>query len=446
MEKKYLSDSDRYALYGLNDAGVLAMLDAIARGGLAFVAEGVDDFMGTIVSAPVIGDSYRRHGPMIASALKAHFETIISPAFVERHGESLRAVVKALSDGETDMRALYSSASYLMTAYARRRSTRWGLPRRAAPREMAVLQRVFMCTVATALTHQQTELIAENSDRRERLSLQLADFRGVVEGVSGELGQAASLVDRALAAVASAARQALERSRSAAGATELSNANLTSSAASTEELAISINELARQSELGRNVVARVERAVGSGNAAIQELDVSARTIGSIVDLISQIAEQTNLLSLNATIEAARAGEAGRGFAVVAQEVKALASQTTKATQDIVDQITAVQSATARSVNEIAAIGGAMEDMSRNAAEVAAAISQQNGLTGDLSRNLHETVSQVMSANEGYGAAVDLIESAGAEAEKLRSAVAQLSRIGSELVGDVEAFATRIKAA
>lgn len=445
MERRYLADSERYALYGLDQPAFLALMGDLSKKSDRFINPGVREFVAKISKTPGIGEVYRDHGVKIVEILQRHYSTIISADFLRVHSGSHRAAIAALVDLGTDMRALYAGSAHVLQAFSRMSEKSWFGGRRAL-READALQRLFLCDVATAYTYDQHRVMQESEFRRERLSLQLVDFRGVIEGVSGELSQASMSVDEALVVVSNSAAEALTRSRLAADATQTGNRNLTSSAASTEELAISINELTRQSEMSRDVVGRVERAVGSARSAIGDLDRSAQMIGSIVDLISRIAEQTNLLSLNATIEAARAGEAGRGFAIVAQEVKTLASQTTKATQDIVEQIAAVQSATARSVAEIGAIGGVMEDLSRNATEIAAAISQQNGLTAELSRNLHDTVDQVVSASEGYQAAAALIESASAETARLRDAVGLLSRIGGALVGDVDSFAERIKAA
>ena len=211
-------------------------------------------------------------------------------------------------------------------------------------------------------------------------------------------------------------------------------------------MAQATGELERRTESSRQAVAAAETAVGGAHKAIADLELAAERIGSIVGLIGSIAEQTNLLALNATIEAARAGDAGRGFAVVAQEVKALASQTTKATQEIIGQIGAVQDGTSRSASEIAAIRTAMDRLSQNAGEVAGAVRQQNALTSELSRNLHETVKQVINASEGYTAASMLIENTSSEAAQLREAMALLSEVGEQLKTDVNRFSARLDVA
>jgi methyl-accepting chemotaxis protein len=127
-------------------------------------------------------------------------------------------------------------------------------------------------------------------------------------------------------------------------------------------------------------------------------------------------------------------------------VKALASQTTQATQEIVAQIAAVQEGTDRSVTQIGEIGSAMDRLTQNAAEVATAVTQQSSLTGELSRNLHETVNQVLTASEGYTAAASLIENTSAETAALREAMETLVEAGEVLKRDVEAFSVKMRVA
>src|SRR6185503_6541339 len=170
---------------------------------------------------------------------------------------------------------------------------------------------------------------------------------------------------------------------------EDSSGKVRSAAAATEEMSASIAEISRQVDESNKIAGEAVEQARTTDARIGELSKAAVRIGDVVDLIATIAEQTNLLALNATIEAARAGESGRGFAVVAQEVKALAAQTAKATNEIGSQIAGMQVATQDSVQAIKQIGTTIGRISEIAATIAASVDQQGGATRHIARNVEQ---------------------------------------------------------
>src|SRR5262249_3210721 len=170
-------------------------------------------------------------------------------------------------------------------------------------------------------------------------------------------------------------------------ASDAASSSVRTAATAADELASSIAEIARQLDLTNKVV---QLSVGEAQATdgqIEALAATARKIGDIVKLIRDIAGQTNLLALNATIEAARAGESGRGFAGVASEVKSLAVQTAKATEDIAGQIAAVQASTTGAVEAIRRIAERMREINEHTCSVAASVEQQSAATGQISHNV-----------------------------------------------------------
>jgi methyl-accepting chemotaxis protein len=218
----------------------------------------------------------------------------------------------------------------------------------------------------------------------------LADeFEGAVGRMVETVSAASTDLEAAAGTLTATAEQSQQLMNVVVAASEDASANVQSVATSTEEMLSSVAEISRQvRDSARIAGAAVEQAQKT-NDRVGELSKAAGRIGDVVELINAIAGQTNLLALNATIEAARAGDAGRGFAVVASEVKALAAQTAKATGEIVQQISGIQSATLESVREIEAISGTIGRMSEIASTIASAVEQQGAATHDISRNVKQ---------------------------------------------------------
>jgi methyl-accepting chemotaxis protein len=228
--------------------------------------------------------------------------------------------------------------------------------------------------------------------RQEKVTAEIARFGSQIEQTIADLVTVSTQMLAASSHLSNAADTAASRTTSASAASEEASANVRDIAAATEELSASVAEIDRQVAQSRSIA---ERAIGDAektNTGIKALDEAAGRIGDVVKLITAVAEQTNLLALNATIEAARAGEAGRGFAVVAQEVKALAGQTAKATEEISSHIAGMQQATIGSVEAIGAIQRTIREVGEITAAIAAAVTEQGAATREIARSA-ETASQ-----------------------------------------------------
>jgi methyl-accepting chemotaxis protein len=285
----------------------------------------------------------------------------------------------------------------------------------------------------------------EQKQRRSIVEQAIAAFR---RGMDAHLR---SVTDGALAMRSSAssllASSGLTKQR-ADGAVTASNeacTNVESAAVAADELASSIAEIGRQLDMTTDIVRSAVNEAKGTNEQIAALAQAAQKIGDVIKLIRAIAEQTNLLALNATIEAARAGEAGKGFAVVASEVKSLAVQTAKATEDISKLIGSVQGSTGGAVAAIGRITGRMQEIDGCATSVSAAVDQQNAATGEISQN-------VASAADGAKLVVSVLsEVAGAadqtrqSAESVLTASQAVEAAATDLRKEVEGFLARVAA-
>jgi len=270
------------------------------------------------------------------------------------------------------------------------------------------------------------------------------------EAAVGEIIETVSSASTQLEASASALTKTAERSQhvttTVAAASEEASTNVNSVASATEELSSSVNEISRQVQDSARMA---NEAVGQARTTtdrVSELSKAASRIGDVVELINTIAGQTNLLALNATIEAARAGEAGRGFAVVASEVKALAEQTAKATGEIGQQISGIQSATLDSVTAIREISGTIEKLSEISSTIAAAVEEQGAATQEISRNVqqaaqgtHEVSSNIVDVQRGAS-------ETGSASSQVLSAAQSLSKDSNRLKLEVGKFLNTVRAA
>lgn len=284
------------------------------------------------------------------------------------------------------------------------------------------------------------------ASRRAELIRFADDFESAVGAIVSNVSASAVQLETAASTLTRTAETTQSLSSQVAGVSEQASSNMQSVATATEELSASVEEIGRQVRDSSRIAEAAVVQARETDGRIGKLSHAAQQIGEVVKLITAIAEQTNLLALNATIEAARAGEAGRGFAVVASEVKSLASQTAKATDEISSHITGMQGATAESVAAIKEIGATIGQISSISTSIASAVEQQGAATQEIARSVQTVAQGTQTAATDIGEVNrGAAETGSASAEVLHSAKT-LSSESTRLRAELDRFMGNIRAA
>jgi methyl-accepting chemotaxis protein len=282
--------------------------------------------------------------------------------------------------------------------------------------------------------------------RRGELHDLASHFEQSVLAVVDQVSTSARELARSSGMLIETAEQTTDRTAHVARQAEESAANVATVASASEELSSSISEIAQQAARSASVAQRAEQRSRETSQTVRTLSEAAQRIGQVITLINTIAEQTNLLALNATIEAARAGEAGRGFAVVASEVKSLAGQTAKATEEIGAQIQQIQSATTGAVDAIQAIGATIEEVSAIATSIAAAVEEQRSVVDEIGRSSSEVAAATRTVNQNINSVQSGAQVTVSAAEQSRAAAEALGSQARRLEEEVASFLDTVRAA
>ncbi|MDR3517569.1 MAG: methyl-accepting chemotaxis protein [Azospirillaceae bacterium] len=314
--------------------------------------------------------------------------------------------------------------------------------------EMAAAVRVFRINGLRSRDLEQAQAASKEQTAREHRQV-MYNLAGAFDLTVGEIVESVATTSRdmvlAAQSLGATAEQTNRQCAAVAASTEETSQNVQTVASATEELSASIGEIGRQVERSTIMAREAVAQAGATGTTVDRLAQSAQRIGDVVKLIQGIASQTNLLALNATIEAARAGASGKGFAVVANEVKALANETARATEEIGSQIAEIQGATGQTVTAIKGIGATITEISEVAAAIAAAVNQQAAATQEIALSVQHAASgtgEISSNIGGVNAAAQ--ETASSSVSVLNSA-ASLSGKAEQLRGEVRTFLNSLQA-
>ena len=435
----------RYGLYQLDAAARRAIKELWPT--IAPVMEkAVDAILDATSCLPKIGAIVVEHRDRIKQLELSHLEALLNGELDDAYFTSCQKTVGEEAALGFDARLRSTAGNYALRASldALARKHRYSPAKLAASGKL--LSQVLAFDVANAMTLHREAAEKAADVRRLAIDEAIGDFAGAIGEVLQAITEASTSLTATCSSMREVAADTLKRMAVASSAAAETTQRVKMTGDATEELSGSIQHIGQEATRGLDMAKAAVGDTQRTQQAILSLNDAAERIGSIVSIISTIASQTNLLALNATIEAARAGDAGKGFAVVAAEVKALANQTSRATDEISHQVAAIQDATRKSVDEISSIARAIGQLTQSATSIASAVEQQSATTRDIAGSIQTAAGHTASASAEI---LSVEQAAGRSAtafSEIADLTARVSARANDLESKVAAFFSRVRAA
>ncbi len=380
----------------------------------------------------------------LESAQKKHWKRLFAATFDDDYVSSIDRIGRAHSRIGLEPRWYIAGYQYVLNELVDVVIRRYRLSPAKATAAIQALNKAVLLDLDFAISTYQQILMEAQEAQTRGLSDAIDRFKTKVEVSLQTVDTTADKMQSQAGTLSSVASAASQEAVSASAASEQTSVSVQTVASAAEELSSSIEEIGRQITGASDVARRANVVTESVSREVGQLSTNAQKIGDVIGLIQAIAEQTNLLALNATIEAARAGDAGRGFAIVAQEVKQLASQTSKATEDIAKQIAEVQGATTRAVDTIGSIASTVGEIDTLTAAIAAAVEEQGAATREISMNVQHAAQGTLTLTRNVSGVNEAIEKTEHAAEDFLQVSGSLRSQSSQISEQVRDFFAEIR--